>query len=124
MIKHTPPPNYKEIRKHFPNADFNNGIVFTYFPNIYIKGHIYEDLLVHEQTHLKQQNSLFETPDSWWKKYIEDPKFRIQMEIEAYHNQYKCNPSLLNKLARDLSSALYGNLIDYKLAEHYIKHGQ
>jgi len=123
MMKHTPPPNYALIRKHFPNADFKNGIVFTYFPDIYIKGHIQPHLLVHEQTHLAQQSSLFEKPDSWWEKYISDKDFRIQMEIEAYHNQYKHSPSLLHQLASDLSSPLYGSTISYKDASASIKYG-
>lgn len=122
MIKHTLPPNYKEIQKHFPSANFYTGTVFTYFPDIYIKGHIYEDLLVHEQTHLKQQNSLFQTPEKWWKQYYTSPKFRLEQEIEAYHNQYKCKPSLLNILARDLCSPLYGGIVTYKQAEALIKH--
>lgn len=124
MIKHTPPPNYALIKKHFPDADFNEGIVFTYFPNIYIKGHPLGDILVHEQTHLAQQSSLFETPESWWEKYISNLDFRLQQEVEAYHNQYKHYPSLLHKLASDLSSSLYGSIISYKDATTRIKHGQ
>lgn len=123
MIKHIPPPNYAMIKKYFPTVDFENGTVFTYAPHIYIKNHIYEDLLVHEQTHLKQQTSLFETPISWWNKYIKDPIFRLQQEVEAYHNQYKNSPQLLHALSTDLSSPLYALHISYKEAKQLIKNG-
>jgi hypothetical protein len=36
-IVNTPPPNYKEIQKHFPDADFEKGILFTYGDTCYCK---------------------------------------------------------------------------------------
>lgn len=121
MILHIPPPNYVQIKKHFPTADLNNGTVFTYFPDIYIKGHIQPHLLIHEQTHLNQQEKIGVI--EWWKKYFNDPDFRISQEIEAYHNQYKYNPAIINEIARDLSSSLYGSIINYKSAMASIKYG-
>jgi len=122
MIKHTPPPNYNEIKKHFPSADFNNGTVFTYFPDIYIRSHPQSHLLVHENTHLRQQQRI--SPVVWWEKYFSDMYFRLSQEVEAYHNQYLYNKEILNEIARDLSSPLYGSICTYKQALALIKNGQ
>jgi len=121
MTKHTPPPNYSQICKYFPTADFYKGTVFTYYPNIYMQGHPQSHLLVHEQTHLRQQKKI--TPELWWEKYFSDKNFRLAQEVEAYHNQYKSNPGILFEIARDLSSPLYNNIVDYKKALILIKNG-
>lgn len=119
------PPNINDIRKKFK---LTNEVVFTYGDTLYsprFQG-ISDDLMIHEQTHRKQQLN----PQSWWKEYLDNPEFRLTQEIEAYHNQYtfvkkaigidRATP-LLNKLASDLSSSLYGDCITYEEAREKIK---
>lgn len=89
-----------------------------------------EDLIVHEETHRDQQMSYL-TPGEWWEKYLEDPEFRLSQEVEAYRNQYrefikKCHDRnkiflFVHRIAGDLSSSLYGNMIDYQKAIKLIK---
>lgn len=67
--------------------------------------------------------------EEWWRKYLDDKKFRLEQEIEAYRNQVqwiKANSSreykrfIVNQTAKDLSSGLYGNLCTYLEAKHHI----
>ena len=122
IIKNIPPPNYEEIRKHFPNADFDNGTLFTYGDTCYCKN-ITPDLIIHEQTHIEQQVN----PKEWWERYFTDVDFRLSQEIEAYHNQsewIKKNIKdrnkrfkMLIKICYDISGSLYNNLISFNKAK-------
>ena len=124
------PPNIKEIREHFDIIG-RSDVVFTYGDVLFNPGggDIRKDLMVHEETHSKQQQKL--GSEKWWKKYFEDPKFRLEMELEAYGNQLKTyrenNKRNLSKvmmyniaLAQDLSSSVYGNIIDLEKAKTLI----
>ena len=120
------PPNIEELRKHF---DLKESIVFTYGNKLYNPGHgnIDEHLMKHEQTHSRQQ---VEDPAGWWEKYIADPKFRVSQELEAYRNQYRSfavgkdrNKTFLflHRIAKDLSSGIYGSVLSYQEAIKLIK---
>lgn len=113
------PPNYEEIKKVFNLSGKNP--VFTYGNIVYYpfgkKPTIPDHLLVHEETHQKQQANYL-TPDEWWKKYLSDSKFRLDQELEAYKNQFKFfklkNKSwmpFLKYIVADLSGPMYGNII-------------
>lgn len=119
QIVNTPPPNYEEIRKHFPEADYNKGVLFTYGDTCYCKS-ITPDLVVHEETHVKQQG---DNPKEWWARYFVDVDFRLAQELEAYQNQWKwiennikdrnAKFKTLHNIASTLSGKLYGNFIPY-----------
>lgn len=122
------PPNIEELRKHFTLKD---SIVFTYGNKLYNPGHgnIDVHLMIHEQTHSRQQ-AKYLTPAEWWGKYIKDPQFRLSQELEAYRNQYRSfivgkdrNRTFLflHGIAQDLSSGMYGNAISYDKAKELIK---
>lgn len=123
------PPNINELKEHF---DIGYTVVFTYGDILYNPGNgfINKALLAHEETHSRQQQEM--GVEQWWRKYIDDQQFRIDQEVEAYHNQYleykKSNSYqkselFVNNLARDLSSKLYGeNIIDFKTALNKIKY--
>jgi len=125
-IVHTPPPNYKEIQKHFPTADFEKGTLFTYGDTCYCKN-ISPDLVVHEETHTRQQID----PKKWWKKYFKDKQFRFSQELEAYQNQWnwlKKNIKDRNSkfkmrdlIMRELSGELYGNVVTFSELETLFK---
>lgn len=127
-IKKEYPPNINEITKHFP---LTIDVVFTYGDIIYSPASldIPKHLFIHEQTHSKQQ--LVMGVDKWWSKYFEDSDFRLNQEVEAYAAQYKqfCKDKknierqylFLDLISRDLSSNLYGNLVDYNTAKNLIK---
>lgn len=68
-----------------------NTVLFTYGDTIYIPGGRMptEDLIEHERTHMKQQNYNDKDAALWWGKYLRDPQFRMEQEVEAYAQQYK-----------------------------------
>lgn len=127
------PPNIEDIKKTF-NIEGRKGIVYTHGQVIYNPDMMYMDdpLLFHEATHSLQQDAL--GADAWWKKYLENPKFRLKQELEAYHQQYKkyCKTQkdrnkiaqYLHRLAVDCSSEIYGRMIEYSEARKYIKAGK
>jgi hypothetical protein len=109
------PPNYAEIRERLspsPRAVFAYGDVI-YSPS---GRAVSLDLVVHEEVHSRQQE-LVGGPESWWRRYIDDPAFRLEQEVEAYRAQYRVASSrserryLLLHICRDLSSRMYGNLV-------------
>lgn len=123
------PPNFKEISEAFDIK--GKTLVFTYGDKLYFpdyKGKIEDHLWMHEKTHQKQQSG---APEKWWKRYITDVKFRLSQEVEAYQNQFKYfrrmekskkqRSKFLQKIASDLSSRIYGNIIGFKEAKDLIK---
>lgn len=122
------PPNYKKISKKFK---LTKSVVFTYGDKIYVPNgeDVSPHLMAHEETHMRQQG---DNPEAWWDKYLEDEQFRLEQELEAYRNQFrfvrkkskatrKQRSEFLDNIASDLSSPIYGNIIDYKTARNLIR---
>lgn len=112
------PPNYKQICAAIPGVLKNKAICFTYGDTVYnpAGATLQPHFLAHEHTHIEQQKD----PDEWWAKYLADPQFRLEQEIEAYRVQYQFAARhgnrddrrfLLKHIARDLSGPMYGNLL-------------
>lgn len=128
------PPNIDAIRKRFPAI--HNRVLFAYDGSIYSPSgqDIPDHLIVHEETHFKQQEKVGGAA-VWWDKYLTDNKFLIEQEVEAYHNQYEffckyyggdksAQYKFLLSCARALSSPLYGNSIGVAAALFRIKFGK
>lgn len=115
-------PHLELFKKYFP---VNENTIFAWDGIVYTNFSLPDDLIVHEQTHHRQQEQY--GLDNWLKQYLENPQFRLEMEIEAYKNQTACirDRNLRFKLAREcakhLSSELYGNIISYRDALDLIK---
>lgn len=127
IVKHNPP-NILEIKAVFP---IDEHTVFTYGDTLYNPGgwDISENLLVHEKVHQRQQGK---DPEGWWEKYMVDEHFRLSQEIEAYRKQYQAfrkslgqysvleknrrQNEFLERIAKDLSGPLYGNIISFEEA--------
>jgi len=112
----------QEYKKHF---DINEDVIFALFPDIYTNNELTPDLLIHEGTHLKQQEKI--GVKEWVERYLNEPQFRLTQEIEAYKNQIH---SIKDRNARSrcriqssqfLASSLYGNIINYKEAFDILK---
>ncbi len=128
ILKHEYPPNIELIKRRFTIHD---GVVFTYGDTLYIPsgGVPTQDLIIHEETHAKQQKEF--GVDEWWSFYFISDPFRTAMEIEAYQNQYKYLKSKIKdrnrlnrylvRLAQDLSSDIYGNILTFADAKQAIK---
>jgi len=91
--------------------------VFAWDGCIYANNVLTRDLLIHEETHLKQQEKYGK--DLWLKDYMEDTNFRLKMEVQAYRKQLSSikdreqRHRLSIQLSRDLSSALYRHMISF-----------
>lgn len=64
---------------------------WTYGDTIYNPGGftIPEDIVAHEEQHMRQQEAYEGGKDAWWKEYLINPRFRLEQEAEAYATQYK-----------------------------------
>lgn len=62
-------------------------------------------LLHHERVHQEQMRNVG-TFIFWWK-YITDRRFRLAVEVEAYHDSYTRLPSNLYNFARSLSNSYW-----------------
>lgn len=124
------PPNFKLIKAVFPNCGTYKSI-FCFGDTIYnpFGARITPDLEVHERVHEKQQG---ENPRQWWNRYLTEPAFRLEQEIEAYGAQYhfvkyslklssKWCEWLLNQAADSLSHEQYGNLVEFAVAKSRIR---
>lgn len=132
-IVYEKPPIWDEANKHFK---LQKGVVFTYGDTIYNPDGaiITPDLLIHEQTHSKQQEYNNTVAHIWWLKFFEDPQFRLEQEVSAYAAQYRyiCakvkDPNArdrnLRELGRQLSGPIYGNIITHYAAMQAIKAGR
>ena len=131
IIKNTPPTDfyiYERAKKQF-GVNFYEGIVFTVGQNIHSILDLTPDLIVHEQTHIRQQ--LFYGIEKWWDRYFIDNQFRFEQELEAYRAQYKFikkhtqNRFIVFKHLQNsafcLSGKMYGNICDFNKAFLLIK---
>lgn len=124
------PPNIELIKAKF-NLEGKHP-VFTFGEQIYnpYGRPIPQHLIVHEATHSVQQELFKEGIAGWWDKYLIDAQFRLEQEIQAYQKQFKyiketmsreLNRRWLTMLARDLSSPMYGNMVNFNQAKELIK---
>lgn len=123
------PPNYEAIVKAIPDVKNSPNIIFSYGHDLYIPSGIElgPDYMVHEETHGREQIDM--GVDIWWDKYLADPRFRLEQELKAYRRQYgyatgrypkHIRKSLLEKISKDLSSEMYGGIVDQKEARDLI----
>lgn len=113
------PPNIEKIKAKFGDKEISHA-VFTYGDKIYNpqKFDIQDHVVAHEQVHRIQQEEI--GVEAWWDKYLNDSKFRLEQELEAYSVQYRFIRSRFNNksakwflevISRDLSSPMYGNIV-------------
>ena len=126
-IKNEWPPNVDEIREVFP---LTGNEIFAWDGIIYNPGagELSDSLIAHECVHFAQQEG---DPDHWWRRYIDDSNFRFEQEVEAHQAEYNtfcigskdrnARNEARTAIARRLSSALYGGLIDMRRAMYLIK---
>lgn len=122
------PPNIETLRKFFTLSE---GTAFTYGDTLYNpdNGPIDAAFIIHEKTHQRQQEKM--TPEKWWDLYCVSTDFRASQEVEAYQNQYREQKKYIKDknqldryvraLAKDLSGAMYGNVMTFSQAMEVIK---
>ncbi len=124
------PPNYREIVARIPAVKSRRGIIFTYGHTIYCPGgntNLPAHLIAHEETHAREQDRI--GIQEWWDQYLTDVSFRLDQELLAYQKQYSVlanraeRKKVLPAIVKDLSGAMYGNIIDPAEAKRLIVEG-
>lgn len=125
IIQKEAPPIFEKIKKVF-NVRWEN-VVITYGEEIYSFAQFPKDVLIHERVHVAQQIAMGK--DIWWDKYLSDKVFRLCQELEAYQVQARWiqenSPRnyrniRLKQITMDLSSATYGNMVNFLEAKKLI----
>lgn len=115
-------PLMNEYKKFFAIDKYT---IFALGENIYTDFDLTPDLLVHENVHLRQQSEV--GVKEWVYDFLHNPAKRLEYELEAYREQLKSikDRNLRNKVrmqsAKQLSSALYGNIISFSDAFELMK---
>lgn len=115
-------PFMKEYKEIFEITDKT---IFALGDDIYTNYPLTKDLLVHELVHLRQQQEV--GVKEWVYDFLHNPQIRLMYEVEAYKEQLKSikdrNYRHLVRVdsARNLSSALYGNIIGTEEAFKILK---
>lgn len=121
-IVHAKPPNYDELDAVF-HVRGKKGVIFTWGDTIYNPSGISvsAELKAHEGVHFSRQTNHTPAIESWWRRYIDDPEFRLGEELPAHRAEYKafCNRvrcyrsriSYCTAIAARLASPLYGALL-------------
>jgi len=122
------PPCYDRLASVFP-IDWDSGIAITYKDTIYSKHPLPLHKIVHEQVHLEQQKGVVD--ESFVDKYITDPAFRLEMELQAYRTErdwIKINVKdrnlkvkMIDQIYKDLSLPIYGDIIKYSDAKRLLQ---
>lgn len=127
------PPTYKQILK--AGMKPLHGTVYTYGDTIYNPDGIELplDLVAHEMRHMSQQGKNEKGAKKWYKEYLLDTRFRLDVEADAYHAQYKFLSTkikdgntlirILHQLALQLAGSIYGKITTYGEAMQLIKDG-
>lgn len=108
----------KEFSKFFK---INKDTVIAYDNTIYSNHELYPDVLEHEKVHLKQQKKY--GLDTFTKKYLNDKKFRLEMEAQAFKAQFDSieDVGLRDAVIQDsiiaLTSGLYGKVTEKEAEE-------
>lgn len=124
-VVYGPPPNFEEIVAVFPQAA-RHGVLFCWGDRIYAPGPaspIGREFLAHEQVHCDRQGREVE---SWWRRYLSDPVFRLEEELPAHVAEFKSlreqhrdrwvsgramRRTFAAHVARKLAAPLYGSMI-------------
>lgn len=105
-------PHLNRFKEKFEVTDET---IFAWNGEIFCDFELSPALYAHEFTHHKQQDIIGK--EVWLENYLNDPKFRLEQELEAYKVQlkvikdknWKHKEMLL--CAKSLSSKLYGGLL-------------
>lgn len=131
MFVHEKPEIYDSLKEKF-DIDWDNGVIITYGNKIYSKFQLDYLKQIHELTHVRQQ--LAYGVQKWWNEYVDNPKFRLEQELEAYRNEVAAlfrkskdrefRGRYMTQCAKDLSSAMYGNMIEYMNARTLLRYNE
>lgn len=115
-MKYKPQSEFPYFEKACKLFTIKDTTCFTYGDTYYTNfTPLSPDLMVHERHHTTQQMAM--TPEVWWDKFFNDPKFRVDQEIECYKRQLASIKDREHRFRvklhtiNTLSSDMYGNCI-------------
>lgn len=122
------PPNIAQLRAAFT---LSGREIFAWDGTIYNPGggDLSRALVEHEKVHFRQQDEAG-GPQAWWDRYLVDPEWRLEQEMEATIREYvvysednnrKARRVYLDFLASRLASPMYGGVITKHAARARIK---
>ena len=125
------PPNIDQIRAKFR---LSGNEIFAWDGVIYSPrgATVSQWLQDHEKVHFRQQRDAG-GPAAWWYRYLVEPAFRLDQEMEAHIVEYRTFAGIhgrkdlrryLDVLAKRLASPMYGGMITRSDAKRRIKAGQ
>lgn len=120
------PPNYDEICELLGTPPAS--AVFAWGETIYNPSGraIPPDLQAHEETHARQQQEVG-GPEAWWRRYLDDPVFRLGQEVEAYRVQIRWFQDRGTRLrawraaAEQLAGEMYGWIVTPEQARRLLR---
>lgn len=125
----TIPDIYPTLKEKF-GVEFDD-IAITYGDTVYSSTPLASDVAHHESIHIRQQTEYDGGAKAWWDRYLIDPVFRYEQELEAYRAQYQfvCRHGRdRNAIARRLiayanalSGSMYANVATYQQAYNAIR---
>ena len=123
MIKILPLNKFRRLKEFSKVFKINDETVIAYDGNIYSNKPLYPDVLIHEKVHLAQQKKYGLL--NFTNKYLNNKKFRLQMEAEAYKAQLESiqDEGLREAVRKDIIIGLCGGLygkISMKQAEELL----
>ena len=116
------PPLWDEIAAAFPAVE-RQACLFAFGGTIYNPGNIAvpPELMAHELVHCARQKDDIR---GWWRRYIDDPVFRLKEEVQAHKAEFaraalgvkdrNRRARILSVTATRLSAPLYGGVISYQ----------
>jgi hypothetical protein len=122
------PPNIEALRSAFK---LSGQEIFTYGDTVFNPTGLAlsPELRAHEEVHIFQQS--FTDVERWWERYLAEPEFRLEQELEAHRVEYKtfCDRNkdrnarsiYLIRIATRLASPMYGNIIGVREASRRIR---
>lgn len=131
LVVHEWPPMFEEIAAAFPMARGDN-VMFSWGDRLYIPGsaRLTPALEAHESVHALRQGTSDVAIRAWWRRYLEEPAFRLVEEAIAHRAEYEKFCELakdrnarareLHAIAQRLCSPLYRCVITYHQARHAI----
>lgn len=114
MYKIKPLNQFRLLKEWSKIFNITDDTVIAYANVIYTNKPLHKDVLVHELKHLEQQKEYGLA--TFTKKYLNDKKFRLEMEKEAYKVQLESitDEGLKQAVTEDcisgLTSGLYGKI--------------
>lgn len=125
ILIHDKPKFWWLLKLFFPKAKWDEGVILTYGDKVYCKFDLGDELIAHEQVHVKQQKG--RSKILWFLRYWASSKFRLSSEIPAHRAEYKAHSGneksrlvYLNFVASRLSGPLYKNMITLEEAKKLI----